>query len=142
MRIGLTVIFGLVIGACALWGSGLASQPAEAAAPSAPSAGGVVGIGTPGSCTPSALHTRLAGGGLVTFNCGAAPVTIVVSPTEVISLNTTIQGGGVITLSGGLAGPILDIEGGLVTLADLTLADGYNEGGGAVYNNEIGRAHV
>ena len=48
-----------------------------AAVPSVALAAGVVGSGTPGSCTDAALTTALAGGGTVTFNCGANPVTIV-----------------------------------------------------------------
>ena len=43
-------------------------QPAAAA--------DVVGMGSPGDCTEAALKTALAGGGLVTFSCGAGPVTI------------------------------------------------------------------
>jgi hypothetical protein len=34
-------------------------------------AAGVVGDGTPGSCTTAALTAALSGGGLVTFDCGA-----------------------------------------------------------------------
>ena len=34
-------------------------------------AGGVVGTGTPASCTEAALDAALAAGGLVSFNCGA-----------------------------------------------------------------------
>ncbi|HEY7060244.1 MAG TPA: hypothetical protein VII06_02110 [Chloroflexota bacterium] len=39
-------------------------------------AAGVVGAGTAASCTEAALNTALAGGGSVTFNCGAAAVVI------------------------------------------------------------------
>ncbi len=117
----------------AMWGvlvtAALAFQPLPA------QAGGTVGNGNPASCTASALRTRLAGGGLVTFNCGPVPVTIIISPTDVISLDTTIEGGGVITLSGNSQTSIFDIQGGRVTLSGLTLRDGFGKGGGAVYNN-------
>src|SRR5215213_8951865 len=39
-------------------------------------AAGTVGTGSPASCTEAALDTALAGGGLVTFNCGSSPVQI------------------------------------------------------------------
>ncbi len=64
-------------------------------------AAGVVGNGTPASCTRDALSAKLAGGGLVTFNCGGAPVSIPITSTLDISLaNVTIDGGGLITLQG------------------------------------------
>ena len=42
-------------------------------------AAGAVGTGSAASCTQAALDTALVGGGLVTFNCGADPVTITVA---------------------------------------------------------------
>jgi hypothetical protein len=42
-------------------------------------AAGVVGNGTPGSCTDAAFTTALNGGGTVTFKCGSAPVTITIN---------------------------------------------------------------
>lgn len=38
---------------------------------------GVVGDGTPGSCTESALTSALNGGGLVTFDCGGDRKSVV-----------------------------------------------------------------
>lgn len=71
----------------------LSITPAQAA--------GVVGDGTPGSCTRAALASALTGGGSVTFNCGANPVSISITQTlEVSAANTTIDGGGRITLQG------------------------------------------
>src|ERR1041385_5296359 len=67
-------------------------------------AAGVVGSGTAGSCTDAALDTALAGGGLVTFDCGTDPVTIDITSgtgTKAISADTTIDGGGLVTISGG-----------------------------------------
>jgi hypothetical protein len=62
----------------------------------------VVGNGTPSSCTDAALNAALAGGGLVTFNCGG-PATIDISTgtgTKTIAADTCIDGGGGITISG------------------------------------------
>lgn len=64
-------------------------------------AAGVVGNGTPASCTEDALRSALTGGGDVTFNCGAAPVTIMIATTlDITAPNTTIDGGNLITLQG------------------------------------------
>ena len=41
-------------------------------------ASGVVGTGDPSTCTEGALDSALAGGGTVTFNCGASPFTLAV----------------------------------------------------------------
>ena len=64
-------------------------------------AGGVVGTGTPASCTHAAFVQALAGGGTVTFSCGAAPHTIVLTQRQSITADTTIAGADLITLSGG-----------------------------------------
>ena len=47
-------------------------------------ASGVVGNGTPSSCTEAALNTALAGGGSVTFNCGG-PKTILLLKAKTIA---------------------------------------------------------
>jgi len=65
-----------------------------ASAPSIARAAGVVGTGTADSCTDATLDAALAGGGLVTFDCGPAPVTIDISTgtgTKTISADTTIS---------------------------------------------------
>jgi hypothetical protein len=64
-------------------------------------AGGVVGTGSAASCTEAALDAALAGGGIVTFNCGPAPATITVTSTKMIDADTAIDGGSVVTISGG-----------------------------------------
>lgn len=65
------------------------------------SAAGVVGSGTPASCTHSALQTALGTGGTVTFNCGPDPVTIDIPTTLTITgLDALIDGGGLVTLRG------------------------------------------
>ncbi len=74
-----------------------------AAAPAAP-ARQVVGTGTPASCTSEAVVRAVAGGGLVTFDCGPDPVTIVMRRTaRVVNTNPllVLDGGGRVTLSGG-----------------------------------------
>jgi hypothetical protein len=64
-------------------------------------AAGVVGNGTPASCTRNAIAAALVGGGNVTFNCGANPVTISIGQTlEFSGSNATIDGGGLVTLQG------------------------------------------
>ena len=45
----------------------------------------VVGDGTPASCTESAFEEAVAAGGVVTFNCGAAPYRLVLSSTKSIT---------------------------------------------------------
>jgi hypothetical protein len=64
----------------------------------------VIGSGTPASCTSDAVVTAVAAGGVITFNCGSAPVTIQMTATAQIFNNaaptTVIDGGGLVTLSG------------------------------------------
>ena len=78
--------------------------------------GGVVGSGTSGSCTESALNAALSGGGSVTFNCGGSH-TITFTSQKTITANTVIDGGGVITFSGGNSTRLFSVENG----ASLTL---------------------
>lgn len=83
--------------------------------------GGVVGTGTPGSCTDSALNTALIGGGTVTFDCGG-PATITAT-LKTISANTTIDGGNNITLTS-TSGQLFNISSGVgLTLTNLTIAN-------------------
>jgi hypothetical protein len=71
----------------------------------------VIGTGTPQSCTSAAVVAAVAQGGVITFNCGPDPVTIVMTQTARIFNNTgpeiVIDGGGKVTLSGGGARRIL-----------------------------------
>ncbi|GEM_PF-810169 len=102
-------------------------------------AAGVVGTGVPASCTEAAFDTALAGGGLITFNCGASPVIITLSTNKTITAPTEIDGGGLITLSGGtdpgrLNGLFYN-AGALFTVRNITLADGRNIDGGAIMND-------
>lgn len=64
-------------------------------APAALHAAGVVGNGTPSSCTEAALNTALVGGGNVSFNCGVNPVVITFTSQKLLLQNTsTIIDGG------------------------------------------------
>jgi hypothetical protein len=63
----------------------------------------VVGIGTAASCTSQAVVAAVAAGGVITFECGPDPVTIVMDQTAKV-VNTSpivvLDGGGKVTLSG------------------------------------------
>jgi hypothetical protein len=103
-------------------------------------AAGVVGDGTPGSCTEAALAAAASGGGLVTFNCGPAPVTITLSaPLDISAPETTIDGGGQVTLRGG-GGRIIRhrtyglIGSSVLTLTNLTITGGRATGAGREAN--------
>ena len=65
----------------------------------------VVGNGTPASCTSAAVVKAVAAGGIITFRCGPAPVTITMSATAKVRNNAgtrvVLDGGGLVTLSGG-----------------------------------------
>lgn len=71
----------------------------------------VIGNGSPQSCTSEAVVAAIAQGGVITFNCGPSPVTIVMQETAKIVNNTgpaiVIDGGGKVTLSGNDAHRIL-----------------------------------
>lgn len=71
----------------------------------------VVGDGTPASCSSAAFVAAVAKGGVVTFNCGINPVTIVLTQTAKIVNDTgpriVIDGGSKVTLDGGNARRIL-----------------------------------
>ena len=64
----------------------------------------VIGKGTPAGCTSAAVVKAVAAGGIITFKCGPAPVTITLTATAKVR-NTShlvvLDGGGLVTLSGG-----------------------------------------
>ncbi len=120
----------------------------------------VIGTGTPAGCTSAAVVAAVAAGGVVTFDCGSAPVTIRMTATaKVRNANSrlVLDGGGRVTLSGGGARRILyqntcdatqgwttdhcqNQAGPTLVLQNLTLADGDSTGehaegggGGAVF---------
>ena len=83
---------------------GHCTVPAEAQAESIATPTTVVGSGTPESCTSAAFVAAVAAGGVVTFNCGAAPSTITLTETAKVHNDRSpvvIDGGGKVTLSGG-----------------------------------------
>ena len=82
-------------------------------APMVVQAAGVVGTGSAASCTDAALNAALAGGGLVTFNCGAGPATITITGTMEVAVDTTIDGGGTITFDGETSTGVLLVETGV-----------------------------
>jgi hypothetical protein len=120
-----------------------------------------IGTGTPASCDFAQLQTAVAKGGIITFDCGSDPHTIMVTATLNLPVNksTTIDGGNTITLDGGGAVQIMRWDSpdwmkntNTLTLQHLTLtggkttpteviptapapcSQGYNDGeGGAVY---------
>ena len=85
---------------------------------------GVVGSGTPASCTEAALSTQTQAGGTVTFNCGAGPQTIPFIFTLAIGPSNpkvTIYGNDAITLDGtGFTSGMVSIFGDATTLPDVT----------------------
>ena len=78
--------------------------PAEAGEEDTSNPNQVIGNGTPQSCTSEAVVAAVAQGGIITFNCGPAPVFIVLKQTARVFNNTgpriVIDGGGKVTLSG------------------------------------------
>lgn len=139
--------------------SGHCSVPADAATEDVSTPTTVVGTGTPASCTSDATVKAIAKGGVITFNCGASPVTIALAETAKIYNNTgpriVIDGGGKVTLSGGGNKRILymntcdsslvwttshcqDQDHPRLTLQNLTFIDGNStgadpDGGGAIW---------
>lgn len=85
--------------------AGGCAVPAEAQAENVASPTTVVGTGTPESCTSAAFVGAVGRGGVITFNCGSAPVTITLTETAKVVNSTgpsiVIDGGGKVTLSGG-----------------------------------------
>ena len=79
--------------------------PSEAQAEDTSSPTTVVGTGTKASCTSEAFVSAVAKGGIITFACGADPVTITLDQTAKVfndkGPKIVIDGGGKVTLSGG-----------------------------------------
>jgi hypothetical protein len=84
--------------------AGTAPVPAAAQAVSTARPTRVIGNGTPASCTSAAVVAAVAAGGIITFSCGPAPVTISMTATAKVvntSPQVVLDGGGKVTLSGG-----------------------------------------
>ena len=135
--------------------------PADAGLGDVTSPTRVVGTGTPESCTSEEVVAAVAEGGVITFDCGPEPVTIMLEQTAKIfndsSAEIVIDGGGLVTLSGMGARRILymntcdeaqhwttshcqDQDHPRLTIQNLTFVDGNSTGeltegggGGAVF---------
>ena len=83
---------------------GSAGIPAEARAVDTSRPDRVVGNGSPAGCTSAAVVEAVAAGGIITFDCGPAPVTITMTATAKVRNDTgpeiVLDGGGKVTLSG------------------------------------------
>ncbi|GAA2702110.1 hypothetical protein Apa02nite_060860 [Actinoplanes palleronii] len=135
---------------------GGASIPAAARAVDTGNPDRTVGKGTPASCTSAAVVKAVGAGGVITFDCGPAPVTITMAATaKVRNANSPIvlDGGGKITLSGAGKRRILymntcdeaqgwttshcdDQDSPRLTIQNMAFTGGNNsgeEGGGAVF---------
>jgi hypothetical protein len=93
----------------------------------------IVGTGTAESCAYAALAAAIAQGGVITFNCGPNPVSILITATLNLKTDrhTVIDGGNKITLDGGNRVRILKWDYGrwmsnnnVLTLQHITLANG------------------
>jgi len=102
----------------------------------------VVGSGAPASCTEATLDTALAEiypganapGGVLSFNCGPNPHTIVLTGEKILHDGTVVDGGGLITLSGGNSTRLFFVtQQARVELHHINLVNGYAAGGGAIY---------
>ena len=84
---------------------GHAVIPAEGQAEDVSSPTTVIGTGAPEGCTGDAFVSAVANGGIITFNCGPDPVTIVLIKTAKVwndkGTKLVIDGGNKVTLSGG-----------------------------------------
>lgn len=119
----------LLIG-LALWvGSAVRAAPRGGAV--------VIGDGTAASCqsedAANAFSAAVAAGGVIDFDCGPDPVTIIVN-TNLTDQTVTVNGAGLITLSGeDLRQHFYLLTGGDLTLNDIALYDGNAAQGGAIY---------
>jgi hypothetical protein len=96
----------------------------------------VIGSGTAASCQTNAarnlLSSSVEAGGTITFNCGAAPVTIAVN-TNVTDKTVVIDGENRVSLSGEKLRQLFLVNGsGNLTLNNIILIDGKGFGGAAI----------
>lgn len=88
----------------------------------------VVGDGTPQSCTEQALQAATRGDAYVTFNCGAAPVTLALTQPVVVDMGQRVilEGGGRVTFDGqGSSQLLVATDAALVSIRGLTLRNGF-----------------
>jgi hypothetical protein len=123
--------------------AGKVAVPAEGKAEDTSKPTKVIGDGTPNGCTSPAVVAAVAAGGVITFNCGPAPVTITMTETARVKAGPKIvlDGGGRVTLSGGGKRQIVVMDvpnqaGPQLVLQNISFTDGNSatdDGGGAVY---------
>ena len=93
------------------YADGHAVIPPEGQAEDVSSPTTVIGTGTRASCTGDAFVAAVAKGGVITFQCGPDPVTIVLTRTAKVfndkGTKLVIDGGNKVTLSGGGTSRIL-----------------------------------
>jgi hypothetical protein len=101
------IVLAMVASACLPMAgnpNGQAPVPIEAWGADATRPDQVIGNGTSESCTSQGVVDAVARGGIIAFNCGPDPVTIVMHQTAKVVNNTgpeiVIDGGGLVTLSG------------------------------------------
>ena len=64
----------------------------------------VIGDGSPAGCTSAAVEAAVRAGGIITFNCGKKPITILMTATASVPKtlhSVVLDGRGLVTLSGG-----------------------------------------
>jgi hypothetical protein len=94
---------------------GHATVPAAAQAVVTSHPDHVIGDGSPASCTSAAVIAAVAAGGVITFSCGQAPVTITMTATATVPASShlvVLDGGGMVTLSGGGKTQVLSMNAG------------------------------
>jgi len=90
--------------------TGHAAVPPEARAADTSRPDRVIGNGSPASCTSKQVVKAVARGGIITFDCGPRPLTIMMKATAKVfndRPDVVLDGGGLITLDGGGARRIL-----------------------------------
>jgi len=99
----------------------------------------VIGKGAADGCNEDALRSALSTGGVISFDCGAAPVTISVSKTLQVPIDkdTTLDGNDLIVLDGGGTTQILRASSSnfrandhVLTLQRLVMTRGHDQGSG------------
>jgi predicted outer membrane repeat protein len=112
-------------------------------------AAGVVGDGTPASCTFKALKQAVKLGGEITFNCGTQPVVISFPKTLKLKTDVTLDGGGLVRFDGGKAVRLIRVDSyvnltvrGLTFQQGMAVTDGDDDGGEGAAINGLWRSNL
>lgn len=94
---------------------------------------GVVGSGTPESCSEAALHAAVQRGGSIRFSCGTEPVAIDLTRELLIDKDTLIDGEKLITLTGSQRTRVVRFQGAgprpaTLVLRKLSISDAFSDG--------------